>query len=232
MVREVSNTGEEPWRRASEIRGQRGFTLLELSTTLGVIAVLAGLFVPTLGRLRETAKRVICASNLRQIGLGVHFYAMDNGSWYPVEEQCGNPQHGLVGSLYPEYVDQRDVFYCPSAEQVEPYAQSPEYAGPGGDSVINTEENWRRHYISYKYFSVTKRDTRMPLPLRLSEYPHLLRLDSPSSRWLMSDWVRKDVPIFPHQEKGGWGGGRNVLFADTSVRFVRHRTVHAFTERQ
>ena len=103
-----------------------------------------------------------------------------------------------------------------------------EYGGPGGDSVINTDENWRRSYISYKYFSITRRDTRMPLPLRLCEYPHLLKDDSSSRRWLMSDWVRKHAPVFPHMEKGGWGGGRNVLFADTSVQFVRHRTPGAF----
>jgi prepilin-type processing-associated H-X9-DG protein len=48
----------------------------------------------------------------------------------------------------------------------------------------------------------------------------------------MSDWVRKDVPVFPHWEKGGYGGGRNVLFADGSVRFVHHRTPGAFTDRQ
>jgi len=115
---------------------------------------------------------------------------------------------------------------------MEPYAQSNEYGGPGGDSIIDTAENRQRSYITYKYFSVTRRDPRMPLPLRLSEYPHLLASDSPALRWLMSDWVRQDVPVFPHREPGGWGGGRNVLFADASVRFVRHRTDHAFTDRQ
>jgi len=129
----------------------------------------------------------------------------------------------------PDYLDDMRVFYCPSAEALEPYAQSDEYGGPGGDSVIDTPRNRARCYITYKYFSVNQRDTRMPLPLRLSEYPHLLRNDSPASRWLMSDWVRRDVPVFPHQEPGGWGGGRNVLFADGRVEFVRHGTPEHFT---
>ena len=81
---------------------------------------------------------------------------------------------------------------------------------------------------SYKYFSIKCRDTRMPLPLRLSDYPHLLDDSSPPQRWLMSDWVRKDAPVFPHQQKGGFGGGRNVLFADTSVQFIRFRSPGAF----
>ena len=159
-------------------------------------------------------------------------YAAENKGSYPVEGLCGNPQSVLTESLFPRYVSDRGVFYCPSADQVEPYAQSDEYGGPGGDSVINTDNNWSRSYITYKYFSVTRRDVRMPLPLRLSEHPHLLDVYSPPERWLMSDWVRKDVPVFPHREKGGWGGGRNVLFADSSVRFVGHRTPNAFTERQ
>jgi len=186
------------------------------------------ILLPSLGRSREYARRVVCASNLRQQGLGLKMYGMDNKGWYPLEELCGNPQSVLTKSLFPNYLPTRDIFYCTSAEKIEPYAQSDEYGGPGGDSVINTSDNWARSYISYKYFSITRRDTRMPLPLRLSDYPHALHDCSPSGRWLMSDWVRKNVPVFPHLEKGGFGGGRNVLFADTSVRFVRHRTAGAF----
>jgi len=209
-----------------------GFTLLELLVVLAIMTTLTGLMVPCLERAKEQTRKTICACNLHHLGVALRIYANANEGWYPVENLCGNPQHALVAGLYPAYVGQRGLFYCPSASQIESYAQSHEYAGPGGDSVINTDQNWHRRFITYKYFSVTRRDTRMPLPLRLSEYPHLLRLDSPPSRWVMSDWVRKDVPVFPHWEKGGWGGGRNVLLADTSVQFVRHRTPHTFTERQ
>jgi len=205
-----------------------GFSLAELLVVITTITTLMAMLLPSLGRAKEQARRIACASNLRQLGFGLQMYAIHNDGCYPVEGLCGNPQSVLTGSLFPCYLDNRDIFYCPSAAAVEPYAQSNEYGGPGGDSVVNTDENWERSYISYKYFSITRRDTRMPLPLRLSDYPHLLRENSPARRWLMSDWVRKDVPVFPHLEKGGWGGGRNVLFADTSVQFVRHRTPGAF----
>ncbi|MBA7618998.1 hypothetical protein ES703_26330 [subsurface metagenome] len=205
-----------------------GFSLPELLVVITTITTLTAILLPSAGRTREQARRVVCASNLRQSGLGLKMYAQDNNGWYPVEHLCGNPQSVLTANLFPSYLANRDIFYCPSAAAIEPYAQSDEYGGPGGDSVINTDDNWARFYISYKYFSITRRDTRMPLPLRLCEYPHLLKDGSPSSRWLMSDWVRKHAPVFPHMEKGGWGGGRNVLFADTSVQFVRHRTPGAF----
>ena len=205
-----------------------GFSLLELLVVMTTISTLMAIMLPSLGKAREQARRTACAGNLRQLGLGLRAYAMDNDGMYPVEELCGNPQSVLKGGLFPGYLHNRDVFYCTNAIAVEPYAQSNEYGGPGGDSVINTDKNWERSYISYKYFSIMWRDTRMPLPLSLDQYPHLLKDSSPSSRWLMSDWVRKNVPVFPHMEKGGWGGGRNVLFADTSIQFVRHRTPGAF----
>jgi len=212
--------------RSGNISG--GFSLSELLVVMATISTLMAIMLPSLGRAREQARRVTCASNLRQLGFGLQMYAIDNDGWYPAEQLCGNPQSILTGSLFPEYLANRDIFYCPSAAAIERYALSNEYGGPGGDSVINTDENWARSYISYKYFSIMQRDTRMPLPLSLSEYPHLLKDSSPSSRWLMSDWVRKHVPVFPHMEKGGWGGGRNVLFTDTSVQFVRRRTPGAF----
>ena len=219
----------ESRRQKQNIRNRpAGLTLPELLVVITTITTMTAILFPSYGRAREQARKVACANNLRQLGYGLRMYAMGNRGCYPTENLCGNPQSVLVGALFPDYLGSRDVFYCPSAWMVEQYAQSNEYGGPGGDSVINTDENWQRSYISYKYFSVSSRDTRMPLPLPLSAYPHLLDEDSPPVRWLMSDWVRKDVPVFPHMQKGGWGGGRNVLFADTSVQFVRHRTPGAF----
>ena len=218
-------------RAGSPPRG-RGFTLLELLIVIVILGLLAALLFPALAMAMETANRTSCANNLRQLGLALRLYANHNEGRYPIEGLCGNPQQVLVTSLVPDCLGTMDVFYCPSADAMEGYAQSPEYGGPGGDSIIDTAENLRRCWISYKYFSVTRRDPRMPLPLRLSEYPHLLTTDSPPARWLMSDYVRKDIPVFPHREKGGWGGGRNVLFVDGSVQFVTHRTERAFTDRQ
>ncbi len=196
-----------------------------------MVGVLAALLMPALTGAVAIANRTACANNLKQLGLALRHYANHHESRFPVEDQCGNPQAALVPALVPHYVNDMRLFYCPSAAQMEPFARSHDYGGPGGDSVIDTPQNRDRYYITYKYYSVSRRDTRQPLPLRLSEYPHALGIDSPGARWLMSDYVRKDIPAFPHREPGGWGGGRNVLFADGSVQFVRHRTPGAFTER-
>lgn len=51
------------------------FTLTELVVAIGVVALLIGILMPSLAGVREHARRVVCGSNQRQIGLGIHLYA-------------------------------------------------------------------------------------------------------------------------------------------------------------
>jgi prepilin-type N-terminal cleavage/methylation domain-containing protein/prepilin-type processing-associated H-X9-DG protein len=104
------------------LRGARcGFTLVELLVVVGIIAVLIAMLMPALGRARETARRVNCMSNLRQLATAWLAYAQANkGQLVPAENNAaawadaGNTDDAVVaGLLYPWVPDPR-VYRCPN----------------------------------------------------------------------------------------------------------------------
>ncbi len=62
----------------------RGFTLIELLVVISIIAMLTALLLPALGYARESARSLLCRSNLRQFALAAHAYATDHDGRYPI----------------------------------------------------------------------------------------------------------------------------------------------------
>lgn len=119
--------------------------MIDVLASIAVIMVLIAILLPSLSTVRETARRVVCGSNVRQIGLGLAMYADDYEGFLPPSRfsSAPTPQHhrtvqvrtlnpaasvGLsvwdgLGVLYDmDYLTAPGVFYCPSHHGANPYA--------------------------------------------------------------------------------------------------------------
>jgi prepilin-type N-terminal cleavage/methylation domain-containing protein/prepilin-type processing-associated H-X9-DG protein len=72
-----TNRNQTPRRRRD------GFTLVELLVVIGILVVLIAILLPALSRARQSALRVACSSNLRQIGVALVAYTSEHRGWYP-----------------------------------------------------------------------------------------------------------------------------------------------------
>jgi prepilin-type N-terminal cleavage/methylation domain-containing protein len=126
----------------------KGFTLIELLVVIAIIAVLIGLLLPAVQKVREAANRMSCQNNLKQLGLAAHNYQSTYGVLPPGENGSGPGQvpagTGMASMADPNFWNRSHIglipYLLPYIEQENIYKQIQVNWTPG--AIVTTNPNW------------------------------------------------------------------------------------------
>ena len=126
------------------MRSRRAFTLVELLVVVAIIGVLVALLLPAVQAARATARRMQCANNLRQIGLGLHQYFDVHKGEFPAMSHEVDRAESWIVTLAPHMENVDDIRLCPEdiARLEDESGRATSYAMNGYLRPVSSEERF------------------------------------------------------------------------------------------
>ncbi len=198
----------------SRPRGAHGFTLIELLLVIAIIGVLSSLVLPSLARARRQSHRAACLSNLHQLYLSLHSFAMENDDGVPLGYRGGRKQWNtmiysgtnrkfvLFGRLFlADLMPTPRALYCPAERSPGQAYNTSENPWPPGQGSVSVQGG----YGGLPSVDWGQEDLPARLP-RWTDY---------SDRVLLSDTLS-----LPERVDSRHREGVNVTVGDGSARWV------------